>query len=146
MNIKLKKLYEDAQLPTRAHPTDAGADLYAYLPNGPVTIEPGEYPVLIDVGFAMAIPEGYEAQIRPRSGMGCKKGIGVPNSPGTIDSHYRAGIKVALVNLTDYSYTVHHGDRIAQMIINQVEIPTFETVENLDETDRGISGFGDSGK
>jgi dUTP pyrophosphatase len=151
MKIQIKKLYPDAKLPHRAHLTDAGADLYAYIElnvatsRRELTIDPGETPTLVDTGFTMAIPDGYEAQIRPRSGLACKHGITVANSPGTIDSGFRGSVKVGLVNLTNYPYVVNHGDRIAQMIISKVELAEFEEVYELDDTDRGTGGFGSSG-
>lgn len=148
MKIQIKKLHQDAQLPKRAHLTDAGADLYAYIDNDhqEITIETGEKPTLVSVGFSMAIPDGYEAQIRPRSGLACKHGVTVANAPGTIDAQYRGPIKVGLVNLSNYPYVVEHGDRIAQMIISKVELVEFEEVDDLDNTDRASAGFGSSGK
>lgn len=150
MKIQIKKLYPDAQLPHRAHLTDAGADLYAYLADQAgqyttIRIEPGEKPTLVSTGFSMAIPEGYEAQIRPRSGLACKFGITVANAPGTIDSSYRGPVKVGLVNLTNYPYEVQHGDRIAQMVISKVELVEFEEVTELTETERSQGGFGSTG-
>lgn len=151
MKVQIKKLYPDAKLPHRAHLTDAGADLYAYIPykNGSteriLRIEPGEHPTLVEVGFSMALPDGYEAQIRPRSGLACKHGITVANSPGTIDSSYRGSVMVGLVNLTNYPYEIQHEDRIAQMVIAKVELPEFEEVNELDKTDRDVGGFGSSG-
>lgn len=146
MKIKIKKAFEDAKLPNRAHMFDAGADLYAYLWGGAATIHPGDLPVMIDVGFSMAIPEGYEGQIRPRSGLACKHGITVANAPATVDSEYRGPVKVALVNLTNTHYTVSHGDRIAQLVIARVELPGFEEADELDETERGSGGFGSTGR
>lgn len=152
VKIQIKKLFPTAKLPERKHLTDAGADLFAYIPfkngntNQTLRIEPGEKPTLVDVGFAMAIPEGYEGQIRPRSGLACKEGLTVANSPGTIDASYRGPVKVGLVNLTNYPVEIEHGDRIAQMVIAKVELPEYEEVNELDETDRGIGGFGSTGK
>lgn len=145
MKVQIKKLYPDAHLPHRAHLTDAGADLYAYTDGKTIRIEPGEKPTLIDVGFSMTIPDGYEAQIRPRSGLACKHGITVANAPGTIDSQYRGNVKVGLVNLSNYPYEVEHGDRIAQMVIAKVELVEFEEVSELDKTDRNTGGFGHTG-
>lgn len=153
MKVQIKKLYPDAHVPYRVHLSDAGADLYAYIPyyKGNLTrpilrIEPGEKPTLVEVGFAMALPNGYEAQIRPRSGLACKQGVTVANSPGTIDASYRGKIMVGLVNLTNYPVEIQHGDRIAQMVISKVEMPEYEEVQELDETERGEGGFGSSGR
>lgn len=149
MKVQIKKLFPDAKLPHRAHLTDAGADLYAYLggkhPHQNLIIQPGEKPTLIGVGFSMALPDGYEAQIRPRSGLACKYGITVANSPATIDSSYRGPVKVGLINLTNYPYEIQHGDRIAQMVIAKVELAEFEEVGELNDTDRGQGGFGSTG-
>jgi dUTP pyrophosphatase len=100
---------------------------------------------LIPTGFAMAIPDGFEAQIRPRSGLAVKHGIGLINSPGTIDADYRGEVKIAVINLGPDSYTIHRGDRIAQMIIQKVIQANFEIVEQLDETRRNDGGFGHTG-
>jgi dUTP pyrophosphatase len=100
---------------------------------------------LIPTGFAMAIPDGFEAQIRPRSGLAVKHGIGLINSPGTIDADYRGEVKIAVINLGSDSYTIHRGDRIAQMIIQKVIQANFEIVEQLGETRRNDGGFGHTG-
>jgi len=101
---------------------------------------------LIPTGFAIAIPEGYEAQIRPRSGLAVKHGIGLINSPGTIDADYRGEVKIAVINLGEKDYTFHRGDRIAQMVIKRVHSASLEVVEKLDETDRNTGGFGHTGQ
>jgi len=100
---------------------------------------------LIPTGFAMAIPDGYEIQIRPRSGLAVKHGIGIINSPGTIDSDYRGEVKIALINLGEVPYTIHRGDRIAQMVVKKVYSARLDMVEILDETDRNKRGFGHTG-
>jgi dUTP pyrophosphatase len=100
---------------------------------------------LIPTGFAMAIPDGFEAQIRPRSGLAVKHGIGLINSPGTIDADYRGEVKIAVINLGSKPYTIHRGDRIAQMIIQNVVQAKFEIVEQLNETCRNDGGFGHTG-
>jgi len=100
---------------------------------------------LIPTGFAMALPDGFEAQVRPRSGLAVKHGIGLINSPGTIDADYRGEVKIALINLGPASYTIHRGDRIAQMIIQKVVQAKFKLVEQLDETCRNDGGFGHTG-
>jgi dUTP pyrophosphatase len=100
---------------------------------------------LVPTGFAMAIPAGYEIQIRPRSGLAVKHGIGLINSPGTIDADYRGEIKIAVINLGSAPYTIHRGDRIAQMIVQKVYQARCEIVEQLDETRRNDGGFGHTG-
>lgn len=121
----------------------AGMDLLADL-NESVEIKPLER-VLIGTGLQMELPSGYEAQIRPRSGLALKNGITVLNTPGTIDADYRGEIKVLLVNLSQDVFRVEHGDRIAQMVINKVEQITWEVVDVLGETERGAGGYGHTG-
>ena len=99
----------------------------------------------VATGFAVAIPPGYEIQVRPRSGLALKHGISVPNTPGTIDSDYRGPLGVALINLGDAAYTIHHGDRIAQAVIAPVLQVLFAVVDRLSDTDRGSGGFGSTG-
>jgi dUTP diphosphatase len=126
----------------------AGADLRANFPAGQrdgVTLRPGERR-LVPTGLRLAIPEGYEVQIRPRSGLALKHGITLPNSPGTIDSDYRGPLGVIMMNLGDGEVTIHHGDRIAQMVVAPVVQAQFEVVEILDETVRGAGGFGSTGR
>ncbi len=101
---------------------------------------------VVETGLRMEIPEGYEVQIRPRSGLAMKHGITLPNTPGTIDSDYRGPLGVALVNLGDAVYVIRHGDRIAQMVVAPVVQAGFETVEMLGETARGTGGFGSTGR
>jgi dUTP pyrophosphatase len=122
----------------------AGLDLAACV-DEPVTIGPGSG-ALIGTGFAMAIPEGYEGQIRPRSGLALKHHLGVLNSPGTIDSDYRGEIRVILFNFGTEPYTVCDGDRIAQLVISAVPRITFTLVASLDETSRGSGGYGHTGR
>lgn len=100
---------------------------------------------LIPTGFAIAVPEGFEAQIRPRSGLAVKHGIGIINSPGTIDSDYRGEVKIAAINLGEKSYTFRRGDRIAQMVVKRVYQARLKVVEQLDETVRNTGGFGHTG-
>lgn len=109
-----------------------------------VTIEPGEI-VKIPLGFACAIPFGFEGQVRPRSGLSTKHGITLPNAPGTIDADYRGEMFIALINLGKESFTINHGDRIAQLIIAPVAHATIRVVDELDDTDRGLGGFGSTG-
>jgi dUTP pyrophosphatase len=121
----------------------AGMDLRANL-DTPLEILPGQR-VLVPTGIFIALPEGYEAQIRPRSGLAIKHGITVLNAPGTIDADYRGEVKVILINLSDTKFTINDGDRIAQMVISKVEQIEWDNVEELDETERGAGGFGHTG-
>lgn len=131
------------QLPAYATPLSAGMDLRANL-NEPVVLEPLQR-ALIPTGLFMAIPAGYEAQVRPRSGLAIKKGITVLNSPGTIDADYRGEVCVILVNLSSEPFTVTDGERIAQMVIARHEQAEWLEVDTLDETQRGEGGFGHTG-
>ncbi len=130
-------------LPQYATPQSAGMDLRANLEE-PVTLAPLERK-LIPTGLYMALPAGYEAQVRPRSGLAIKKGITVLNSPGTVDADYRGEVCVILVNLSNEPFVVEDGERIAQMVIAKHEQPELVEVDTLDETERGAGGFGHSG-
>ncbi len=145
ISVSIQPLANEVILPLYATPQAAGADIRAFLPKGSIILEPLER-VAIPTGFAMALPEGYEAQIRPRSGLAIKSGITVVNSPGTIDSDYRGEVKILLINLSSESVTIQHGDRIAQMVIAPVVTAQFEKVAVLQETKRGAGGFGSTGK
>jgi len=131
-------------LPFYATTHAAGADLRAAT-DADIMIEPGQH-ALIKTGFAMALPDNYEAQIRPRSGLALKHGITVLNAPGTIDADYRGEVGVILINHGNEAFTVQRGDRIAQMIIAPFVQARFEPVDSLNETERGTGGFGSSGK
>ena len=122
----------------------AGIDLSADI-DAEVELKPLER-FLFPTGIAISLPKDLEAQIRPRSGLAIKNGITLLNTPGTVDSDYRGEIKVILVNISNDKYTIKPGDRIAQMVLSQFVQGQFELVENLDETDRGSSGFGSTGK
>ena len=122
----------------------AGADLRANLPDGPVTLAPGAR-ALVPTGLRLAIPAGFEVQLRPRSGLALKHGITLPNSPGTIDSDYRGPLGVIVLNAGDAAFEITHGMRIAQMVVAPVVQARFEAVEALDETARGAAGFGSTG-
>jgi len=135
---------EDIPLPRYMTPSSAGMDIHAAV-DEELLLQQGQI-TLIPSGFSMALPEGYEAQIRPRSGLAVKHGIGLINSPGTIDADYRGEVKVALINLGSEPYTVRRGDRIAQMVINKVYQARLQIVEHLDTTDRDTGGFGHTGK
>jgi len=146
ITIKLKRLPggEDLPLPALATSQAAGADLRAAV-TAEVTIQPGEIRV-IPCGFAMAIPPGYEAQVRPRSGLASQHGLTLVNTPGTIDADYRGEVKVPLINLGRERFTVERGMRIAQMVIAAVPRVEYAEVDELDETARGTGGFGHTGK
>ena len=130
-------------LPAYATSQSAGMDLRANL-DEPVVLKPLERR-LIPTGLYIALPEGYEAQVRPRSGLALKKGITVLNSPGTVDADYRGEVGVVLVNLSAEEFTVNDGERIAQMVIARHEQADFTIVEALDETERGAGGYGHTG-
>ena len=143
MQIRIQRIRGDAILPTYAHgpAEDAGMDLHAV---EQVTLEPG-VPRLVPTGLTIEIPSGYEAQVRPRSGLALKHAITMPNAPGTIDPGYRGEVRVILLNLGREPYTIHPGDRIAQMIVAAYE--SVEWVEgSLAESTRGAGGFGSSGR
>ena len=125
-------------------PSAAGMDICAAVEKN-LVLEKGAVS-LIPTGFAVAIPEGFEIQIRPRSGLAVKHGIGIINSPGTIDADYRGEIKIAVINLGRKTYSVKRGDRIAQMVIKRVYQARLKVVEKLDETDRNSGGFGHTGR
>ena len=142
---QFQKLPHAAGLPLPSYETadSAGMDLRAAV-DQPVELKPGKR-MLVPTGLKMAIPRGYEAQIRPRSGMAYKHGITMLNTPGTIDSDYRGEVKVLAVNLGEESYTINHGDRIAQMVIAPVCRAEITEAESLEETARGEGGFGSTG-
>jgi len=134
---------EGLPAPRPATSGSAGCDLQAAV-RGPVVLAPGERH-LIPSGFAIALPEGYEAQVRPRSGLALRHGVVVPNAPGTIDADYRGEISVILMNLGDEPFAIHRGDRIAQLVVAPVAAVAWEEVDALDETARGAGGFGHTG-
>lgn len=146
--IKILRLRPDTDsdipLPRYMTSQSAGMDLCAALKED-LVLNKGEF-TLIPTGFAIALPEGFEAQIRPRSGLAIKQGIGLINSPGTIDTDYRGEIKIAVINLGGKPYTFHRADRIAQMVIKKVYFARLEIVEELDETRRNTGGFGHTGE
>lgn len=134
---------KDLPLPTYATEEAAGIDLHAAVSSS-LTIEPGKV-VLVPTGIRVAVPKGYELQIRPRSGLALKHGITVLNSPGTVDADYRGPVGVILANLGDQPFTINRGDRIAQAVLSRVERVEWEPVEVFDETPRGSGGFGHTG-
>jgi len=124
----------------------AGADLRANLENkASMTLDPGAR-ALVPTGLRVALPQGFEAQIRPRSGLALKHGISLPNTPGTIDSDYRGALGVIMINHGDVPFVIAHGDRIAQLVVAPVVLAQFEQVDTLDETPRGAGGFGSTGR
>jgi len=134
----------DIPLPRYMTPRAAGMDLFAAV-DQPVTLEAGEIS-LIPTGIAISLPDGFEAQIRPRSGLAVKYGIGLINAPGTIDADYRGEIRVALINLGKKPFTCNRADRIAQMVISRVCRADFELVDELDQSERNDGGFGHTGR
>ena len=142
--IQVKVINKGKQpLPAYATEQSAGMDLRADIEQ-PVTLKPLERR-LIPTGLHIALPQGYEAQVRPRSGLALKHGITVLNTPGTIDADYRGEIGVVLVNLSDEDFVVNRGERVAQMVIAQYEQAVLQTVDTLDETERGEGGYGHTG-
>ncbi len=143
IEIRLKRLPHGQGLPVPAYATAhaAGMDVVSA---EDLTLPPGGRHA-VATGFAMAIPDGYEVQVRPRSGLALKHGISLPNTPGTIDADYRGELKIILINLGDQSFVIARGDRIAQLVAAPVQIAAFTEVEELDETARGSGGFGSTG-
>lgn len=135
--------FEGLALPNFATAGAAGVDLEAAITE-PVTLQPGERQ-LVATGLTMALPQGYEAQIRPRSGLAYKNGVTVLNSPGTIDADYRGEVKVLLINHSSTPFVIERGMRIAQMVVAPYTQPAWQVVESLDETLRGDGGFGSTG-
>lgn len=144
LTVKIKKLNDNAKLPTRGSLNAAGADLYACLEDPVVQIHPHKT-VKIPLGFASEFTPGYEAQIRARSGISYKKSLAPINEPGTIDADYRGEWAVLLHNYSDSIQIVEHGERVAQVVFSEIETPAFDEVEELDETERGDGGFGSTG-
>lgn len=145
--VKVQLLPHAADLPLPKYETAdaAGCDLLAALPAGePVTLQPGER-ALIPCGIAIALPSGYEAQVRPRSGLALRHGISLVNAPGTIDADYRGEIGCIVINLGAAAFTIERGLRIAQMVIAPVTRAEWQEVSDLDETARGTGGFGSTG-
>ena len=139
------KIINKSNNPTPTYETSlsAGMDLRAYV-EGPIILNPGERK-LIKTGLHIELPEGYEAQVRPRSGLAFKKGITVLNSPGTIDADYRGDVGVILINHSNEEFSVNSGDRIAQLVISKFEKVDWETSDEINSTSRGDSGFGSTG-
>ncbi len=146
VTLELKRLEHGRDLPLPAYQSvlAAGLDLLAAV-DGTITLAPGAR-ALVPTGLAMALPAGFEAQVRPRSGLAAKHGVTVLNTPGTIDADYRGEVKVILINLGDDSFEISRGDRIAQMVIAPVLQADIVEVEVLSETERGSGGFGSTGR
>ncbi|MET4120045.1 dUTP pyrophosphatase [Bradyrhizobium sp. JR1.5] len=148
VTVELQRLPHAEGLPLPAYQTNdaAGLDLMAAVPeNEPLTLAPGQY-ALVPTGLAIALPPGYEAQVRPRSGLAAKHGVTVLNSPGTIDADYRGEIKVILINHGQTAFVVKRGERIAQMVIAPMVQAALVPVATLSATDRGAGGFGSTGR
>jgi dUTP pyrophosphatase len=143
LRLRIKRLSALAVLPRYHSELAAGLDLHAAVA-GPITIMPGAIH-MIPCGFALAVPRGYEAQVRPRSGLASRHGISMPNAPGTIDADYRGEVQVPLINLGREPFVMEPGMRFAQMVIAPVARCALEEVETLDETPRGEGGFGSTG-
>ena len=142
LKIKLQRLDPEIPLPSYAHQTDAGCDLYSRIS---ITLNPGER-ALIPTGIKIGIPPGYAGFIQPRSGLAYKQGISIVNSPGLVDSGYRGEVAVIIINQDpNKSCKIRRGDKICQLVIQKVQVPEFEVVEQLGETERGKAGFGSSG-
>lgn len=143
MKVKFKKLSNNIETPQYATEQSAGMDLRAVL-DEPITLRCLERKVVM-TDLSIALPRGFEAQVRPRSGLAAKHGITVLNTPGTIDADYRGNIGVILVNLSTEPFTINNGDRIAQLVVSKYERVEWVEVDDLDETERGNGGFGSTG-
>lgn len=145
VTVELKRLPNGADLPLPAYQSElaAGLDLLAAI-DAPLVLEPGKR-ALVPTGLAMALPAGFEGQVRPRSGLAAKNGVTVLNTPGTIDADYRGEVKVILINLGGEPFTIERGSRIAQLVIAPVLQAKLVEVETLSETLRGVGGFGSTG-
>jgi len=142
--VQFRRLRPDAVVPRYMTPGAAGMDLCAAL-DAPITLAPGAS-VAVGTGLAMAIPHGFEGQVRPRSGLAMKHQVTVTNAPGTIDADYRGHVMVLLINLGREPFLINAGDRIAQLVIAPVVQPELVEVESLDDTERGSGGFGSTGR
>ena len=141
MTLRFRRVHPDAVLPSYAHPSDAGMDVRSV---DELTLAPGRR-ALVHTGLVMLLPPGYEAQIRPRSGLALKSGVTVLNAPGTIDSGYRGEVGVILANFGEADFQVKTGDKIAQIVVAPVTQSEIVETEDVDETDRGADGFGSTG-
>ncbi len=145
LRIKVLAHGEGLELPDYKTPQSAGLDLPAAVaPDAPIVLQPGQRG-LVPTGLSLALPEGFEAQVRPRSGLALNHGITILNSPGTIDADYRGELKILLINLGEQTFTVERGQRIAQLVVAPVAQAAVQIVAKLDETQRGAGGFGSTG-
>ena len=143
VDVRIKRLPHGHGLDLPAYAT-AGAAGMDVLAAENVTLKPGQRHA-VATGFAVAIPDGYEIQVRPRSGLALKHGISVPNTPGTIDSDYRGEVKIIMINHGDEAFVIQRGDRVAQLVLAPVTCAAWHAVEELDDTERGAGGFGSTG-
>ena len=141
LDVAIDRVSPDAKLPSLSHHGDAGYDLYA---NETLEVLPGNI-ALVATGLKLAVPVGFECQVRPKSGLALNHGVTLLNSPGTIDAGYRGEVKVILINLGKNPFLVEKGKKIAQLVFNKIESADFKIVERLDETRRGDGGFGSTG-
>jgi len=141
LTVKIQKVTDAAIIPSYAHPGDAGVDLYAA---EDAVLMPGERK-LVRTGIKIAVPKGYEAQVRPKSGLALKHGLSIVNTPGTIDAGYRGEVGVICINLGNEAIKIEAGKKIAQMVFKKIETVKFEEAEELDGTSRGEGGFGSTG-
>jgi dUTP pyrophosphatase len=141
ISVKVQKVSADAVMPYYEHEGDSGVDLFSVEDK---LLKPGER-ALVSTGIRIALPPGYEAQVRPKSGLAIKSGITVLNTPGTVDAGYRGDVCVIMINHSDSDFKVEKGKKIAQMVFQKVESAAFEEVNSLDETSRGEGGFGSTG-
>ena len=144
IEMKVRVANDSIELPTYETNASAGMDLRAYLPDGNIILEP-KLRVLVGTGLYFEIPEGFEVQIRPRSGLALKQGITILNSPGTIDADYRGEIKIILINHGDDPFVIEHEMRIAQMVVAKYQRIQFKLVKELASSERGSGGFGSTG-
>jgi dUTP pyrophosphatase len=143
--LLIQRLHPAATTPQRMSADAAGLDLSACLPDGPLTLRPGER-CLVATGLALAIPSGFEGQVRARSGLALRHGLAILNAPGTIDADYRGELKIILVNLGDLPVEIHHGERIAQLVLAPVAMLAPREVDALPPAGRGDRGFGSTGR
>lgn len=143
-SVRVKKLNQNARIPTYGSVEAAGADLYACLEE-PITVMPGEV-AWVGTGIALEVPKGCAGLVYARSGLACKRGLAPANKVGVVDSDYRGEVKVVLLNHSKEPQTIEHGERIAQFVITPVLTPEYQEVAELDETGRGTGGFGSTGK
>ena len=141
--VRIRRLPHGHDLPLPAYATDGAAGMDVVSAED-MTLSPGSR-YAVATGFALAIPSGYEVQVRPRSGLALKQGITLPNTPGTIDSDYRGELKIIMINLGDEPFRIARGDRVAQLVLAPVTLAHWEEVDTLDETARGEGGFGSTG-